>query len=581
MTRYVFEQTIARAERGAHIDDWQQAAREDSFVEELVEVREEVLSEVRDSIRENVTPRPQESTVDTCMDFLEVLIDMVVAGGRLPASRSDLESLHPNPPASGTLTNLRLDSLIQACARANWADRGLPALRVFKCKREGDLDKEKTANWYFVGLMPANGDAPADSGAQSGKKSEPDPRPGSAPDPDALPEPQSALTPGPVPPPPPASELELAARKLKRSSTLALSAALVALAIVVCIAGFVCLDGPRGPGTVVVSPAPLVEKTLSIHATARGKASVVVGSSQSNLEHWRATIASPGAAHYAHWPRDPQREPEFYAVATQPKGADGPGELRVYDLRAPTPAGSEPERILQDMLAGERFKPTPERVPGIGQPEAYGFFDITFADLGDDLPTLIALAHDHNMAPTWVISYSLETGQPTAEIFHPGHLEHVAVNDTADRPFALIAGVNNRILCPDSDFEDCPLHVAPVALALDLPFDDKDGYQFIPGLGTTPEGQQLPVLHPWRYWQIDQDHFRFIFVQRTSDGTGNLKIQARDGRKLPEGQVPCWKFWHVDGSAEIVDDYEPGLGDGAACREPAPEMVEVEWGEGR
>ena len=542
MTRYVFSQNFGPVNRGDSIGECLDAALDPGFIDFSDEDREKLLKEVRRSLLHNIPRAPTGPGVDTCIGFLVALIDLQMAGCGGPATRRALVRAHPETRLSNGVANGRLSDLVVACAMTSWSDHGLRSVRVFTCKEEKDLETTTAPTLFFLGYIP---------------------------DPD-LPPPAS-----------PVFRLEIAFQKLSRFSTIALSAALAVLASAVFVAGFLWVDGPCASDTVAVSSAPLIEKTLSIHATARGEASVVVGSSQSNLEHWQATIAGPGVAHYAIWPRDPQSEPEFYAVATQPLGADGPGELRVYDLRAPTAAGSEPETILRDMLDGDRFKPTPERVPDIGQPEAYGFFDVAFADLGGDLPTLIALAHDHNMAPTWVISYSLETGQPTAEIFHPGHLEFVAVNDTADRPFALIAGVNNRILCPDPTFEDCPLHVSPVAIVLDLPFDDQDGHQFIPGLGTTPEGQKLPVLHPWRYWQIDQDIYRFVLVQQTSNGTGNLKIEAHENVDPPEGQAPCWKFWHIDSSAEIADQYVPGLGDGADCREPAPELVEVRWGVGR
>jgi len=274
-------------------------------------------------------------------------------------------------------------------------------------------------------------------------------------------------------------------------------------------------------------------------------AAVVVGRDAGGAPAWSLGMSGRPDGRVARWPDATEAPAAWMAAATPPVDPTEPGELALFDVRVPS-RGVPPVSRLR--LDGPRFLESPEP-PTTGRATAYGFWDAALYEGG-----AVALAHDHLMAPAWILAVSFD-GLIQARLFHPGHLERLALARREGRTRVVAAGVNNRLCLADpAALDDCPS--TPVIVEIALPFSDG---QLPPGCAAG-----LPAADA-RMWAVQPAGFRFHEVSAIPDSSGAVYLHGED-----ETQGDCWAVWHLlpDGVLEAH-----GVGPGCAAP-PRARLVE-------
>jgi len=430
-------------------------------------------------------------------------------------------------------------------------------VRLFVVFDRSELDNDTPLWRYFFGLEPVDSEQipPPDWDVEVNEPSKPakaTSTESSEDDSDPSPDQNRETTPpppGPVAPMPPSADgPEAGARDRKpfRVRLHQLAAAVAILALIVALSLYMA-DGRS--------------HTRNLQLVSFGTGIAVEGSDDRGVTIWSAPIHGVEKdVQFARWPPEPTLEAEFLAVATRSGIPAEPGELRVYDVRRPH--SGEPPLVLQDCLEGPSFRTSPEAYLGAADPTAIGFRQVAFADVGEEFPHVVAIAHDRIMAPAWLFEYALPSGERIADLFHPGHLERLAVVDRVDEPRVVVSGVNNRVLClSDSGLvPNCPPPTAPIVLVLDLPLASG---QLYPGFG-----KDMPLVEPRAFWRLDPISFRFTAVERIHDIDGRVRVHVRD-----EGQ-DCWKDWILSPAGELETIFEPNPNHRRSC-DVQPELIPV------
>ena len=188
------------------------------------------------------------------------------------------------------------------------------------------------------------------------------------------------------------------------------------------------------------------------------------------------------------------------------------GVLILWDLRGPAP--SEVWRI------DDFFEETPEVDIGVHGATSYGFGGVDFLPGEADPPHVLAIAHDRNFAPTWLLRID-SGGEVLGRRYHPGHLSTVIA---LDRFNIVVRGVSNR-LCPSGevpcDQEEVVWIVSPPGAS--------ERTEFLPGCGGTP------TISSGRGYSWPQKKFRIRSVMtNTSERGGFELILQRQARPTKE-----------------------------------------------
>ncbi len=437
---------------------------------------------------------------------------------RAPRSREELQSVFdPDETYDRSRLTRKLRELDGVLRDIRWAEDNVP--RVLSVIRVQDRDRRNPTTYFFV-TRELDGEIPGLSVIDNDKTSTPE---------------ESDLAPDP-PEPQPATQRP---QRVSQHRYVLSWAVIVALAVIALLFATTQLRQP-------VADLPL-EHTLLLETRRDSNGLVVRGFDDRGQVLWASPLSGGPGVTMDRWPRDLDQPPQLLAVASRAGGPDRPGELRVYDVRQPT--NGEPLRVLRVALEDDHFRPTPES-GHVGQAVCYGFYGVAFvspeSDADDTQPTLLTIAHDYQMAPTWLQQYDLSAAELQAEIYSPGNLDHLLVMDIDGQPTAAFAGFNNRLDCTVEAVVEgrCPPPYVAVVGLFDLPLLDG---QLVPG---TIDG--LKVIQVRSLWRSEPEVFRVTeFGVVGGDGTG-----AHDSHLLIHGEFykteSCWARWHLhpDGNIE-------------------------------
>ena len=166
--------------------------------------------------------------------------------------------------------------------------------------------------------------------------------------------------------------------------------------------------------------------------------------------------------------RDDAGWPTFALVGTRAYQSSV-GLLVLWDLRA-----AQPREVWR---LANFFEETPELHIGVHGATSYGFEGLDFLPGGGEIPHVLAVAHDRNFAPSWLLRVGA-AGDIVGKRYHPGHLRDVLV---LDEYRVVVSGVSNRLCAhgkPPCDQEEVVWLVPPPTA------DERT--EFLPGCGGTP-----------------------------------------------------------------------------------------------
>jgi hypothetical protein len=191
---------------------------------------------------------------------------------------------------------------------------------------------------------------------------------------------------------------------------------------------------------------------------------------------------------------------DFALIGTRAYGT-ARGLLTLWDLR-----GDQPRELWR---LDDFFEETPELNVGIHHATAYGFGGVDFLPGEADPPHSLALAHDRNFAPAWLLRLD-STGSIVGRRYHPGHLNTLLPLDAYN---LVLSGVNNR-LCPAGEVpceqEEVVWIVPPPSAA--------ERSEFLPGCGGTP------TLSSGRGYSWPKDRFRIRSVMPNASARGGFEL---------------------------------------------------------
>ncbi len=191
---------------------------------------------------------------------------------------------------------------------------------------------------------------------------------------------------------------------------------------------------------------------------------------------------------------------DYALVGTRAYGT-ARGLLALWDLR-----GAEPRELWR---LDDFFEETPELNVGVHGATAYGFGGVDFLPGEASPPHSLALAHDRNFAPAWLLRLD-STGAIVGRRYHPGHLDALFLLD-ADN--LVVSGVNNR-LCPAGkvpcEQEEVVWVVPPPSAA--------ERTEFLPGCGDTP------TFSSGRGYSWPKDRFRIRSVIPNARASGGFEL---------------------------------------------------------
>jgi len=194
------------------------------------------------------------------------------------------------------------------------------------------------------------------------------------------------------------------------------------------------------------------------------------------------------------------------------------GLLMLWDLQ-----GAEPREVWR---VDDFFAETPEIDIGVHGATLYGFGGVDFLPGEDNPPHVVAVAHDRNFAPAWLLRLDSK-GEILGRRYHPGHLSGIFALDGFN---LVVRGVSNR-LCPGGkvpcEQEEVVWLVPPPGAA--------ERTEFLPGCGGTP------TVYSGRGYSWPQNRFRIKSVVANASANGGFELKllrrARPKREKCEARL--------------------------------------------